>query len=169
VTDLFPPRMTPEQREQARSAIMAHVNEHPRPRRRRRFILTLVGIGVVGALGVSAAAWVVLAPLSVRERQVWCYSAADQNAFHAVGQLTRQSAPDKSGKVAVINCAEQWSNGIVSRTPLSGPRKADGYPVPPLVLCERSDGIFAVFPSGKTGTDATSFCEGLGLEPAPAN
>ncbi len=163
--------MTPEQDARVRANVMRAIsNPQPRPSHRRRN--SLIAFAVLSVALVSAAAWVILAPLGITQHQVWCYDSASTSSHYAVGHSFPSDTPDKEGRIALSECHDLWAVGI------AGPGKVDGntnHPVPPLVLCLNSNQTFAVFPDTKnhdttgsgTPKNSEAFCDALGLDPPP--
>ncbi|NQX11532.1 hypothetical protein HQQ80_07845 [Microbacteriaceae bacterium VKM Ac-2855] len=148
--------------------IMDLVEEDLKIAKKRRNVVTLVGVVGVGALLAAGAA--ILTPQQTVDTGARCYAAADLDSASGEVSLIDQDAdgvPQLTGQ-AIESCAEVWRTGLLEPDrPAALERAAAGYvfPVPPLTACRQGDGLAIVVPNFDETNDA-ELCRSLGLTPA---
>jgi hypothetical protein len=149
------PKLSPERRAAMRGWVLDYVDRRKRFRRR----LTIVGGAVIGVTALSAAAWVVLVPQEVQQRQVVCFDAPSLDAHQAGGQRFSGDEVGDVAAYAVEMCSQLWQSGVIGQGDTPPPTSGTAsFPVPHLTLCVRADQSLAVFP-----TSDPSFCKSIDL------
>ena len=162
INQLPPARRLPTSRRYAaRRQLEEFVSRRRVPRRRRRFILGIAFIAVVG----SAAAGITLlrsSPVTDRTK-ARCYTVTTLGSGDTFSGTTI-SAPGTPGSTAQVNnaiatCSDFWRQGflLAGKTGIQRPSPHTSNPVPGLVACTLSSGIAGVFPGDQ------DTCASLGL------
>ena len=96
-----------------------------RSKRRRTVRRRVIGAGAIFGVAAIATAWIMIAPLQVRERFVKCLGAADLATASSDAMLVDAEVDDPPG-VALGDCVALGEAALLSDVPAEAPMDGSG-------------------------------------------